>query len=105
MSENQRQAWANKLAKGFNTSDVALEFCLLTREVSEAFTSWREGDPHLGSELADVAIFLYGLAEMTGVDLDEQISAKLAVNQARTYTRLENGTPVKVPEAEPEIGA
>jgi hypothetical protein len=34
----QRQAWANKLAKGFTTTDVALEFGLLTAEVSEAFT-------------------------------------------------------------------
>lgn len=27
----------NKLAKGFNTADVPLEFCLLNGEVAEAF--------------------------------------------------------------------
>lgn len=29
----QQQAWENKLAKGFNINDVALEFGLLTAEV------------------------------------------------------------------------
>ena len=29
----QKLAWENKLTKGFNTSDVALEFCLLQGEL------------------------------------------------------------------------
>ena len=33
----QRLAWDNKVAKGFNTTDVPLEFCLLHGEVAEAF--------------------------------------------------------------------
>jgi hypothetical protein len=33
----QKLAWENKLAKGFNTTDVPLEFCLLNRELAEAF--------------------------------------------------------------------
>jgi hypothetical protein len=37
----QRAAWANKLAKGFNTTGVPLEFCLLSGEVAEAFDAWR----------------------------------------------------------------
>jgi hypothetical protein len=60
----QARAWANKQAKGFNLTDVPLEFCLLPGEVAEAFGAWRAGDRRgLGSELADVAIFLLGLAE------------------------------------------
>src|SRR5215471_5680605 len=58
----QRQAWDNKLAKGFNVSDVALEFGLLTAEVSEAFTAWRNRLPDFGEELADILIYLAGLA-------------------------------------------
>lgn len=34
----QQLAWANKLAKGFNTTDVPLEFCLLQEELSEPST-------------------------------------------------------------------
>jgi hypothetical protein len=32
----QKGAWENKLEKGFNTTDVPLEFCLLVAEVGEA---------------------------------------------------------------------
>jgi hypothetical protein len=33
----QKLAWDNKIAKGFNTTEVPLEFCLLQGEVAEAF--------------------------------------------------------------------
>ncbi len=39
----QKLAWENKTAKGFNTTDVPLEFGLLTAEIGEAFTAWRKG--------------------------------------------------------------
>ena len=64
----QQRTWANKLAKGFNTTDVALEFGLLTAEVSEAFTAWRRKLPDFGEELADVFLYLAALAEMNGVE-------------------------------------
>jgi hypothetical protein len=38
----QRLTWENKTAKGFNTTDVPLEFCLLQGEVAEAFDAWRK---------------------------------------------------------------
>ncbi len=83
----QRAAWENKLAKGFNVTDVALEFGLLTAEVSEAFTAWRKRLPDLGEELADVLIYLTALAEMTGVDLSAEVERKLAINARREYRR------------------
>jgi NTP pyrophosphatase (non-canonical NTP hydrolase) len=92
--EVQRAAWANKLAKGFNVTDVPMEFGLLVEEIGEAFSAWRKGRPH-GPELADVAIFLAGLAEMTGVDLEAAVAEKLAVNETREYVTMPNGTPVK----------
>jgi NTP pyrophosphatase (non-canonical NTP hydrolase) len=87
----QRQAWANKLAKGFNTTDVALEFGLLTAEVGEAFTAWRKRQADLGEELADVLIYAACLAEMTAVDLAAEVDRKLAVNAARQYRRDDRG--------------
>jgi len=81
----QRQAWDNKQAKGFNVSDVPLEFGLLTAEIGEAFTAWRKQLPDFGEELADVMIYLAGLAEMTGVDLSGEVERKLAKNAARVY--------------------
>ena len=91
----QKQAWQNKVAKGFNTTDIPLEFCLLQGEIAEAFDAWRKGREDLGEELADVAIYLLGLAEMTGVDLQAGIEAKMAKSAARVYQRLPNGVLAK----------
>ncbi len=79
----QRLAWENKIKKGFNTTDVPREFCLLYGEVAEAFDAWRKGREDVGEELADVAIYLLSLAEMTGVDLQSAIEAKIAKNASR----------------------
>lgn len=95
LREAQRRAWANKIAKGFNVTDVAYEFGLAMEELGEAFSAWRKSKPSLGEELADVAIFLLGLAEMTGVSLDAEIERKLVLNEQRDYVFLPNGTPVK----------
>jgi hypothetical protein len=93
----QRSAWDSKVAKGFNLTDVPLEFCLLQGEVAEAFDSWRKGRVDVGAELAGVALYLLGLATMTGVDLGEEIEAKLvakpanSANSAREYRPRPNG--------------
>jgi len=91
----QKLAWANKVAKGFNTTDVSLEFCLLQGEIAEAFDAWRKARGDVGEELADVAIYLLSLAEMTGIDLQDQIKANMAKNAERVYQRLPNGVLAK----------
>ncbi|HEY3975832.1 MAG TPA: MazG-like family protein [Streptosporangiaceae bacterium] len=95
----QQRTWANKLAKGFNTTDVALEFGLLTAEVSEAFTAWRRKLPDFGEELADVFLYLAALAEMNGVDLAAQVERKLAKNERRIYERNDRGVLVRVSDS------
>jgi hypothetical protein len=62
----------HKLAKGFNSTNVPLEFGLLTAEIGEAFTARRKNLPDFGEELADVFLYLVALAEMTGMDLSEK---------------------------------
>ena len=42
LREVQRRAWANKLAKGFNVTDVPMEFGLTMEELAEAFSAWRK---------------------------------------------------------------
>jgi NTP pyrophosphatase (non-canonical NTP hydrolase) len=91
----QKLAWENKAIKGFNTTDVPLEFCLLQGEVAEAFDAWRKRRGTLGEELADVAIYLLGLAEMTGIDLQREVETKIAKNASRIYRSLPNGVLVK----------
>jgi NTP pyrophosphatase (non-canonical NTP hydrolase) len=91
----QKLAWENKHAKGFNTTDVALEFGLLTAEVGEAFTAWRKNLPDLGEELADVFLYLTAIAEMNGLDLDHEVSRKIEKNARRIYTPNAQGVPIR----------
>jgi NTP pyrophosphatase (non-canonical NTP hydrolase) len=92
----QKLAWENKTAKGFNTTDVALEFGLLTAEIGEAFTAWRKHLPDFGEELADVFLYLAALAEMNGVDLADEVARKIDKNGRRRYERNDHGVPVRV---------
>ncbi|MEU4349052.1 MULTISPECIES: MazG-like family protein [Streptomyces] len=94
----QQQAWQNKLDKGFNVTDVPLEFGLLNAEVGEAFTAWRKRLPDFGEELADVLLYLVALAEMNGIDLDDEVARKLEKNRRRVYTRDERGVLHRVSE-------
>lgn len=102
ISHAQHLAWTNKIAKGFNTTDTALEFGLLTAEVGEAFTAWRKRLPDLGEELADIVIYALALAEMNSLDLDAEVERKIAKNGARVYRRDPNGVPLRVAEATPD---
>lgn len=95
ISEAQRLAWTNKIDKGFNITDVALEFGLLTAEVGEAFTAWRKRLPDLGEEFADIVIYVMSLAEMNQIDLDAAVARKIAKNRARVYRRDANGVLIR----------
>ena len=88
MKEIQKEIWDNKVNKGFNIADVNKEFCLLYGEVAEAYDD-------LGEELADVAIYLMGLSEMLGFDLEEQILNKVSKNKKRVYKDI-NGVNVRI---------
>ncbi|MGX4688763.1 hypothetical protein [Streptomyces sp. JNUCC 63] len=95
IAEAQKLAWQNNLDKGFNTTDVPMEFGLLTAGVGEAFTAWRKGLPDHGEELADVFLPLAAIAEMQGVDLGQEVRRKIEKNARRVYTRGDNGTLVR----------
>lgn len=101
ISHAQKLAWDNKIAKGFNTTDVGLEFGLLTAEVGEAFTAWRKHLPDLGEELADIVLYAMALSQMTGINLDTEVERKIAKNRARVYARDAHGVPVRIAEPVP----
>ena len=94
LKEMQKRVYDNKLKHNFNVTDVPLEFCLLEGEVSEAFEAWIKKHDNLGEELADVAIYLLGLAQIVGVDLQEAVENKMAINEKREYVSV-HGTLVK----------
>ena len=97
--EMQKAVYQNKLNKGFNVTNVNKEFCLLYGEVAEAYDAWRKKKADVGEELADVAIYLLGLSEILGIDLEREIEQKMAVNQGRVY-KLVDGTLTKETSAD-----
>jgi NTP pyrophosphatase (non-canonical NTP hydrolase) len=102
----QKLAWENKNAKGFNTTDVPLEFCFVQGEVNEAFHAWRHSRPDAGEELADIALHLMSLATMTGIDLQAEVEHKIRKNAARVYERDERtGILVRVREGAEQNGS
>jgi NTP pyrophosphatase (non-canonical NTP hydrolase) len=91
ISEAQKAAYQNKLDKGFNVTNVDMEFCFLYGELAEAYDVYSKKKDGIGEELADVAIYLLGLAEILGVDLEREVVAKMAKNRERKYTKIGNG--------------
>lgn len=89
MKEMQKEIWQNKINKGFNTTDVNKEFCLLYGEISEAYEAWKKKKDDLGEELADIAIYLMGLSEMLGFDLEYEIINKVKKNEKRVYKQID----------------
>lgn len=94
LKQLQKDIYGNKVAKGFNTTDVHLEFNLTYGEISEAFNAYSKKLPDLGEELADVAIYLLGLAEILNVDLEKEILKKVEKNKNRVYEKI-NGVHVR----------
>lgn len=84
-SELQKRVYQNKVDHGFNVTDIREEFLLLYGEVGEAFETWERGGPGLGEELADVAIYLLGLAEILHIDLGAEVERKMEINRRRRY--------------------
>ena len=95
LKELQKKIYQNKINKGFNTTDIAKEFCLLYGEVSEAYEAYRKKKPDLNEELADIAIYLLGISEILGFDLEKEIENKIKINEKRVYKKI-NGVNVKV---------
>ncbi len=101
LAEITERVWANKLAKGFNTTNVELEFNLTYGELAEAYDSHRKHKDDVGEELADVAIYLLSLAKMLGVDLEATINHKMGKNEQRVYVeQTVNGHRVRLKATE-----
>lgn len=82
----QKEIIQNKKEHGFNTTDIKFELLLLYGEVNELFQAWlKDDDQNIGEELADVVIFLLGIAEILDKDLGVEIIEKMKVNKNRIY--------------------
>lgn len=59
-------------------------------ELGEAIKA--DDKPEIGREAADVVILLHRLVALAGMELSEQVDAKMAVNRARQWKAAGDGT-------------
>ncbi len=64
--------------------------CLELQELRSALKA--EDVEEIGSELADIIILLYRIAELRGLDITEQIDSKMQVNRQRAWIAKGDGT-------------
>lgn len=67
--------------------------------MAEAYDAYRKKKNDLGEELADVAIYLLGISEILGIDLEKEILYKINNNVHREY-KIINGVTTRVKEYE-----
>lgn len=86
LSELQKRVIKNKLNHGFNTTDLKLEILLLYSEVNELFKGYmKDNSRNMAEELADIMIYVLGIAEILGVDLSHEVIQKMEINERRVY--------------------
>jgi len=101
ISELQKQAFKNENEKGWyapgqDDTIIPQKLMLIVTEVAEAMEDFRvramgtvisdEGKPEgFPTELADIMIRTAGLAARLGIDLEKEVSQKLAFNRTRSY--------------------
>ncbi|MDO4996208.1 MAG: MazG-like family protein [Bacilli bacterium] len=96
LKEKQKEVYNNKVEKGFSL-DPNFNFNLLYGEVGEAFEAYYKKHDDLGSEFADIVIYVMGLCETLGIDLEDELIKKIDKNKNRKYKK-ENGAFIKVEE-------
>jgi NTP pyrophosphatase (non-canonical NTP hydrolase) len=95
LKQIQKRIYQNKIEKNFNVTDVYKEFCYTYGELSEACDAYLKKKDSIGEELADVAIYLFGLAEILDIDLEKEIFNKMEINEKRQYIQ-ENGVNLRI---------
>lgn len=90
LKDLQKEVMRNKLEKGFNTTDISLEFCRAYEELAEAFAKVNKREDGVGEEFADVVIFLLGMAEILDIDLEKELVSKIEKNKARKYKKIKS---------------
>ena len=94
----QKQVYQNKIEKGFdirdNKENMFKQFCFIQGELSEAFEAYNKNLGTLGEELADVCLYILGVCEIKGINLEEEILKKLEIIKKRKYVKI-NGSMIK----------
>ena len=63
----------------------------------EAYDAYWKKKGNVGEEIADFVIYLLGLSEILGIDLEKELLKKIEINQKRVYQKLD-GVVTKIEE-------
>ena len=99
------EVYANKIAKGFNVTDIQFELLRLNEEVAELSEAiWKKkSSDEIGAEVADVMLYLLSVAYMADVpDVEVAVYKKLIENSKRKYQKDENGILIRVDDTKEE---
>lgn len=87
-SRRQVMICFNKWMHNFDYNNLELNLAHLVGEVSELMVAINtDTRDNIMAELADVAIYCYGIAQIFGSDLDTAIESKMQYNLQRSYQR------------------
>lgn len=86
LKDLQRQVMENRREKGFD-SEVTQDFCRAYEELSEAFSKYNKNQNGVAEEFADVIIFILGMCDTLGYDLEKELVAKVEKNKTRKYKK------------------
>lgn len=89
LKELQKAIMQNRKEKGFH-SDITHDFCRAYEELSEAFSKYNRGQSGMAEEFADVVIFMLGMCDQLGFDLEKELVAKVEKNKKRQYTKTQS---------------
>jgi len=97
LKELSEIVYENKLAKHFNVTDIPMEICYLHGEVSEIWDAYIRKKGNVGEEMADVMIYLLGLAKILDIDLEREVLEKIEKNKHRIY-QIQDGVNRRISE-------
>lgn len=55
----------------------------------EAYDAYFKKKGNIGEEIADVMIYLLGLSEILGIDLEKELLNKIEINRKRVYKKID----------------
>ena len=96
LQDIQKEIFKNKLARGFNTTDVGKEIILMTEELGELARAYKHSNKGQASEInnkeeiidaiGDLMVYCFGLCEMLGINSEDILNKIIENNKNRTHS-------------------
>jgi NTP pyrophosphatase (non-canonical NTP hydrolase) len=90
-TSNSIRAWGDEMFG--KVADLSALLARARGELDELEQAIRANDkPEIGREAADVVILLHRLVALAGMELSDEVDAKMAINRARKWKAAGDGT-------------